>query len=153
MKFLLGFIVGVAASFAAYQLDTKPEIPPAEAASQESSEAKTDFTFYENLFDTSVTVLDGVYDQALSNEEAGEGGAGPAIYFVQLGSFSRKESADVFRAEVILEGYMTSDIAVESSGGYHRVVLGPFAHREEASLAMGWAEERLFSSLLVERTM
>ena len=91
MKFLLGFIVGVAASFAAYQLDTKREIPPAEEAPQEASEAKTDFTFYDNLFDTSVTVLDGVYDQALSNEEAGEGGAGPAIYFVQLGSFSRKE--------------------------------------------------------------
>ena len=77
MKFLLGFIVGVAASFAAYQLDTKREIPTAEEASQEASEAKTDFTFYENLFDTSVTVLDGVYDQALSNEESVEGGAGP----------------------------------------------------------------------------
>ena len=153
MKFLLGFIVGVVASFAAYQLDTKPEIPTAEEASQEASEAKTDFTFYENLFDTSVTVLDGVYEQAVSNKEAGEGRAGPPIYFVQLGSFSKKESPDVFRAEVIMEGYMTSDIAVESSDGYHRVVLGPFAHKEEASLAMGWAEERLFSSLLVERTM
>ena len=104
MKFLLGFIVGVAASFAAYQLDTKREIPSAEEASQEASEAKTDFTFYENLFDTSVTVLDGVYDQAVSNKEAGEGRAGPPIYFVQLGSFSKKESADVLGRRSLWKG-------------------------------------------------
>ena len=151
MRFLAGLIVGSMVTIILLTISGVAMI--AEPQTEKLGEEVTDYTFYENLYDTSVTVLDGVYDQALSNEEAGEGTVGPAIYFVQLGSFSRKESADVFRAEVILEGYMTSDIAVESSGGYHRVVLGPFAHREEASLAMGWAEERLLSSLLVERTM
>jgi len=151
MRFLAGLIVGSLITIILLTINRVAMI--AEPQTEKLEEEVADYTFYENLYDTSVTVLDGVYDQALSNEEAGEGTAGPAIYFVQLGSFSRKESADVFRAEVILEGYMTSDIAVESSGGYHRVVLGPFAHREEASLAMGWAEERLFSSMLIERAM
>ena len=151
MRFLAGLLVGSIVTILLLTINRVAMI--AEPQTEKLGEEVTDYTFYENLYDTSVTVLDGVYDQAVRNREAGEGRVGPAIYFVQLGSFSRKESADVFRAEVILEGYMTSDIAVESSGGYHRVVLGPFAHREEASLAMGWAEERLFSSMLIERAM
>ena len=151
MRFLAGLIVGSLVTIILLTINRVAMI--AEPQTEKLGQEVTDYTFYENLFDTSVTVLDGVYDQEVNHPEAGKIGAGPSIYFVQLGSFSRKESADVFRAEVILEGYMTSDIAVESSDGYHRVVLGPFAHKEEASLAMGWAEERLFSSLLVERTM
>ena len=108
----------------------------------------SDFTFYDNLYNTSVTVMEGVYDQAIE----GQGPASAAnVFFVQLGSFSKKESADSFRAEVILEGYMTSDVRVQSIDGYHRVVLGPFAYKEEAELAMNWANKRLFSSLLIVR--
>ena len=106
------------------------------------------FTFYENLYNSSVTVIEGVYERAAGDENQSAAGD---LFFVQLGSFSRKESADGFRAEVILEGYMTSDIIVQSIDGYHRVVLGPFAHQEEAELAMNWANERLFSSLLITR--
>ena len=136
MRFLSGLFVGCIVTI--ILLTGSKVAMVTEPQTEKLGEVVLDYTFYENLFDTSVTVLEGVYDQEVNHPEAGKIGAGPSIYFVQLGSFSRKESADVFRAKVILEGYMTSDIAVESADSYHRVALGPFAHRGgESCYGMG----------------
>jgi len=143
MRFLTGLIIGVIVTASIYESDTSSSV--IESVPEDLKEKALDYSFYENLYSTSVTVLEDAYkNDSLEPEEAG-----PKNYFVQLGSFSHKESADGFRAEVILEGYMTSDISVQSVNGYHRVVIGPFAHREEAELAMSWATERKFSGLLI----
>jgi len=143
MRFLTGLIIGVIVTASIYESDRSSSV--IESVPEDLKEKALDYSFYENLYSTSVTVLEDAYkNDSLEPEEAG-----PTNYFVQLGSFSHKESADGFRAEVILEGYMTSDISVQSVNGYHRVVIGPFAHREEAELAMSWATERRFSGLLV----
>ena len=143
MRFLTGLIIGVIVTASIYESDRSSSF--IESVPEDLKEKALDYSFYENLYSTSVTVLEDAYkNDSLEPEEAG-----PTNYFVQLGSFSHKESADGFRAEVILEGYMTSDISVQSVNGYHRVVIGPFAHREEAELAMSWATERRFSGLLV----
>jgi len=143
MRFLTGLIIGVIVTASIYESDRSSSV--IESVPEDLKEKALDYSFYENLYSTSVTVLEDAYkNDSLEPEEAG-----PTNYFVQLGSFSHKESADGFRAEVILEGYMTSDISVQSVNGYHRVVIGPFAHREEAELAMSWATERKFSGLLI----
>jgi len=146
IRFVIGFLLGVLTTSIVFQQEDLDQV--VDSVPLMIDEAGPDFTFYDNLYNTSVTVMEGVYDQAIE----GQGPASAAnVFFVQLGSFSKKESADSFRAEVILEGYMTSDVRVQSIDGYHRVVLGPFAYKEEAELAMNWANKRLFSSLLIVR--
>ena len=143
MRFLFGLIIGALATAAVYESDRSSSV--IESVPEDLKEKALDYSFCENLYSTSVTVLEDAYkNDSLEPEEAG-----PTNYFVQLGSFSHKESADGFRAEVILEGYMTTDISVQSANGYHRVVIGPFGYKEEAELAMNWAAERKFSSLLL----
>jgi hypothetical protein len=144
MRFIFGLIIGALATVAIYESDRNSLV--IESVPEDLKDKALGYSFYENLYNTSVTVLEDAY----KNESLGPDEAGPTNYFVQLGSFSAKESADGFRAEVILEGYMTSDISVQSVNGYHRVVIGPFAHKEEAELAMNWATERKFSSLLLD---
>jgi len=85
MRFLAGLIVGSLVTIILLTINRVAMI--AEPQTEKLEEEVTDYTFYENLYDTSVAVLDGVYDQAVRNREAGEGRVGPAIYFVQLGSF------------------------------------------------------------------
>ena len=143
MRFLFGLILGALATVAVYESDRSSSV--IESVPEDFEEKVLDYSYYENLFNASVAVSEDVY----KNESLGPDEPGPANYLVQLGSFSAKESADGFRAEVILEGYITSDISVQSVNGYHRVVIGPFAHKEEAQLAMNWATERKFSSLLL----
>jgi len=146
IRFVVGFLLGVLITSIVLQQKDLDQV--VDSVPSMIDEAGPDFTFYDNLYDTSVTVMEDVYDQALAGQSAVKA---PELFFVQLGSFSKKESADGFRAEVILEGYMTSDVRVQSIDGYHRVVLGPFSYKEEAELAMNWANKRLFSSLLIVR--
>jgi hypothetical protein len=142
MKYIIGLIAGVV--LASFMYEGEKDMI-AESLTPKSGEEKIGYSFYENLYNTSVTVIENVYD---SDVELISGDS-VSNFNVQLGSFSKLESAEAFRAEVILEGYMPSDISVQSFSDYHRVVIGPFAHRVEANLAMDWAESRQFSSLLI----
>jgi len=145
MRFLFGLVIGMAFTIAIYESVEFPSL--AESVPADLRENAIDYSFYQDLYDISVTVLENFSE----DEKASTSDRGPTNYFVQLGSFSKKESAEGFRAEVILEGYMTSDILVESIGDYHRVVIGPFAHKDEAELTMIWASERKLSSLLLTK--
>ena len=40
---------------------------------------------------------------------------------------------------------------LEVADDYHRVLIGPFDTEDRAQLAMGWANERLLNSFIVER--
>ncbi|MGY8892018.1 MAG: SPOR domain-containing protein [Pseudomonadales bacterium] len=69
-----------------------------------------------------------------------------------MGAFSKENNADSFRAQALLEGYLSADIFVESSVNVHRVMIGPFAQKHEAELAIDWASGKKFSGLLLARS-
>ncbi|RJX33256.1 MAG: septal ring lytic transglycosylase RlpA family protein [Oxalobacter sp.] len=54
-------------------------------------------------------------------------------YYVQLGSFSQAENAESLRRHYALAG--SNNLAVLRSGGYYRLMAGPFASREQAAQA------------------
>ena len=143
IKFVAGLILGVLLTAISYE---SGQYEAANSSVGQTAKGEpNNYSFYENFYNTSVTVLEGAYmDESLSTDSTR-----PTNYFVQLGTFSHEESADRFRAEVILEGYMTSDILVRSTDDHYSVVIGPFAYEQEAWLAMNWAGERNFSSLLL----
>jgi rare lipoprotein A len=59
--------------------------------------------------------------------------AGAGGLFLQLGAFSSVDNAESFRAHVTRElSWLHEPVQVASSGGLHRVRLGPYKTREEA---------------------
>jgi hypothetical protein len=50
-----------------------------------------------------------------------------------------------------LKHYLSADIFVESTADVHRVMIGSFAQKHEAELAIDWASGKKFSGLLLSR--
>ena len=144
MKYLIGFIIGIILTTLAYEQETATEVARKVVVDKVSDGVKEiDYTFYENLYKSSVTVFKDAYDSPMSEA--------PEVYYVQIGAFSKLDNADSFRAEAILEGYLIADIFVETVGDIHRVMIGPFAEKYEAELAIDWASGKNFSGLLLAK--
>jgi|GEM_PF-589985 len=105
---------------------------------------EVDYTFYDNFFKSTVTLIEGAYDMPLKDPNRS--------YYVQIGSFSDLERAQSFRGGAILDGYSSRDIQVESSNTHHRVVIGPFAESALAEAAEDWAVEHHYSALRLTRS-
>lgn len=73
-------------------------------------------------------------------------------FFLQAGSFRRKEDADSLRAQIILLG---QSVKVESGTvreeTWHRVLVGPFASREQLGQAQKSLAASGFSNLLLQQ--
>jgi cell division protein FtsN len=73
-------------------------------------------------------------------------------FFLQAGSFRRKEDADNLRAQIILLG---QSVKVESGTvreeTWHRVLVGPFASREQLGQAQKSLAASGFSNLLLQQ--
>ena len=85
-RFVVGFLLGVLITLMVLQQEDLDQV--VDSVPSMIDEAGPDFTFYDNLYDTSVTVMEDVYDQALGGAEPSQS---PELFFVQLGSFSKKE--------------------------------------------------------------
>ena len=114
--------------------------------------AEIDYTFYDNLSQSSISVIKDAYNATLKTSDTGPEASAPKFYYVQIGAFSKENNADSFRAEALLEGYLSADIFVESTADVHRVMIGPFAQKHEAELAIDWASGKKFSGLLLARS-
>lgn len=73
-----------------YEINWEPSI--AEQPTELSKDPAVGFTFYEGLFDTSVQTIEGVYEQVT---KVGPVEPRQIDFMVQLGSFSKKESAQI----------------------------------------------------------
>ena len=73
-------------------------------------------------------------------------------FFLQAGSFRRKDDADSLRAQIILLG---QNVQVESGTvreeTWHRVLVGPFATREQLGQAQKTLSASGFSNLLLQQ--
>ena len=161
MKYLIGFIFGVVITAVAYQselgqsfeIDQEPADIIDTVSDQISGKVEEiDYTFYENLYQSSVTVIKDAYEAPLKTQAASEKADQALLYYVQIGAFSTLENAQGFRAQAILEGYLSGDIFVDSGDGVHRVMMGPFAEQAEAALAVEWASSRNFSGLMIAKS-
>ena len=66
MKYLIGFIVGIVATILVYEQETATEVAREVVVDQVVDEVKEiDYTFYENLYQSSVTVIKDAYDAPL----------------------------------------------------------------------------------------
>ena len=152
MKILLSFILGVSITMLAFMQDVPEDVLLGDLAEKIADQPKEiEYSFYDTLPLSSITVDRGAYrtvstDAALESDEKRSD-----LFYVQLGAFSKQEQAMRFRGKAILEGFMISDIFVESVGEIHGVLVGPFAHRQEAEQAIDWASEKNFSGLLLAR--
>ena len=152
MNILLSFILGVSIIMLAFMQDGPEDVLLGYLAEKIADQPKEiEYTFYETLPLSSITVDRGAYrtvstDAALESDEKRSD-----LFYVQLGAFSKQEQAIRFRGRAILEGFMIADIFVESVGDIHAVLVGPFAHKHEAQQAIDWASEKYFSGLLLAR--
>jgi len=152
MKYLISFVIGVLVTVSFYEQDLAPEVSREAVESKLASQIQEiDYTFYDNLPQSSITVVKDVYDAVLSAPVEGLDDGVASLYYVQIGAFSKLENADSFRAQAILEGYLSADIFVETTGDIHRVMIGPFAEKHEAELAIDWASGKQFSGLLLAK--
>ncbi|PAU53028.1 SPOR domain-containing protein [Pseudomonas indica] len=73
-------------------------------------------------------------------------------FFLQAGSFRRKDDAEAVRAQIILLG---QNVKVESGTvrdeTWHRVMVGPFANREQLNSAQKELSANGFSNLLLQQ--
>jgi len=153
MKYLIGFVLGVLLTILAYEPDTVTQMPTEQLVDKVTAQvAEIDYTFYDNLSQSSISVIKDAYNAALKKPDFGSEPDAPKFYYVQIGAFSKQNNADSFRAEALLEGYSRADIFVESSADVHRVMIGPFAQKHEAELAIDWASGKNFSGLLLGRS-
>ena len=152
MKYLISFVIGVLVTVSFYEQDLAPEVSREAVESKLTSQIQEiDYTFYDNLPQSSITVVKDVYDAVLSAPLQGVDDEVASLYYVQIGAFSKLENADSFRAQAILEGYLSADIFVETTRDIHRVMIGPFAEKHEAELAIDWASGKQFSGLLLAK--
>jgi hypothetical protein len=152
MKYLISFVIGVLVTVSFYEQDLAPEVSREAVESKLASQIQEiDYTFYDNLPQSSITVVRDVYDAVLSAPVQGVDDGIAPLYYVQIGAFSKLENADSFRAQAILEGYLSADIFVETTEDIHRVMIGPFAEKHEAELAIDWASGKQFSGLLLAK--
>jgi rare lipoprotein A len=77
----------------------------------------------------------------------------PAGFWLQLGAFSSREAADNFRDRMMRElAWNLEPVQVQSRDGLHRVRLGPYRNREEASAIADKARQSLgFAPALIGR--
>ena len=152
MKIIIGFILGVCLTILAYEQDTATEMALEVVPEQVVRELdEIDYTFYDDLPKSSITVIKDAYQAVLSETDIAPVDGDKDLYYVQIGAFSNQVNADSFRAQAILEGYLSADIFVESSADVHRVMIGPFAQKHEAELAIDWASAKKFSGLLLAK--
>ena len=152
MKIIIGFILGVCSTILAYEQDTATEMALEVVPEQFVSRLdEIDYTFYDNLPKSSITVIKDAYQAVLSETDLAPVDVDKDLYYVQIGAFSKQVNADSFRAQAILEGYLSADIFVQSSADVHRVMIGPFAKKHEAELAIDWASAKKFSGLLLAK--
>jgi cell division protein FtsN len=153
MKYLIGFVLGVLMTVLAYEPDTATQMPAEQLVHSVTEHvAEIDYTFYDNLSESSISVIKDAYKATLKKPDTGSEADAPKFYYVQIGAFSKQNNADSFRAEALLEGYLSADIFVESTPDVHRVMIGPFAQKHEAELAIDWASGKQFSGLLLARS-
>ena len=153
MKYLIGFVLGVLMTVLAYEPDTATQMPAEQLVHSVTEHvAEIDYTFYDNLSQSSISVIKDAYNATLKKPDTGSEADAPKFYYVQIGAFSKQNNADSFRAEALLEGYLSADIFVESTPDVHRVMIGPFAQKHEAELAIDWASGKKFSGLLLARS-
>jgi cell division protein FtsN len=73
-------------------------------------------------------------------------------FFLQAGSFRRKDDAESLRAQIILLG---QDVRVESGRvreeTWYRVLVGPFANREQLAVSQKALSANGFSNLLLQQ--
>ena len=120
MKYLISFVIGVLVTVSFYEQDLAPEVSREAVESKLASQIQEiDYTFYDNLPQSSITVVKDVYDAVSRAPVQGVDDASASLYYVQIGAFSKIENADSFRAQAILEGYLSADIFVEKIGRAH----------------------------------
>jgi cell division protein FtsN len=73
-------------------------------------------------------------------------------FFLQAGSFRKRDDADTLRAQIILLG---QNVRVETGKvreeTWHRVLVGPFASREQLAAAQKTLAGNGFSNLLLQQ--
>ncbi|WP_297795643.1 septal ring lytic transglycosylase RlpA family protein [uncultured Marinobacter sp.] len=77
--------------------------------------------------------------------------SGPTALFVQLGSFSSRNPAEVLlaRARGVIENPMRVRAVDTASGRFHRVQVGPFSNPDEARKAQARLENRGFGQTIL----
>ena len=76
-----------------------------------------------------------------------------AHYYVQVGAFRKLEDGEQLKANLLLKGFLSQHIFVESdkAKNLHRVLIGPYAEKGKAIMSLSWAHEQEFDGLVVQR--
>ena len=144
MKYLVCFALGVVVTILFYELDVAPV--PAKVYEPKKVE-EIDYSFYDNLPKSSITVIEDAYSKAVEDTAIGDA----SLYIVQIGAFSEPDNAEVFKDQAVSEGYLISDIFVQADDGIFKVLIGPFAKKQEAELAVSWAMSKRFSGVITTK--
>ena len=156
MRLITGLILGIVITISVYEFNTDqidlktiPDLPKTpdlvDLAALEAVKDELEYQFYDALEFSTVLLDTKPYQDVALKAKTYE-------YFVQLGSFSDKNNADAFRAELLLEGYLKPDLFIEREDKKpYRVMIGPFAEEGLAYDTEQWAAAHKLNALLVKR--
>ena len=156
MRLIIGLILGIVITISVYEFNTDqidlkaiPDLPKTpdlvDLAALEAVKDELEYQFYDALEFSTVLLDTKPYQDVALKAKTYE-------YFVQLGSFSDKNNADAFRAELLLEGYLKPDLFIEREGKEpYRVMIGPLVDLAQATSIGKWASEHKLSFVLVQR--
>ena len=143
MRLIIGLILGSVITISVYEFNTDqidlktiPDLPKApdlvDLAALEAVKDELEYQFYDALEFSTVLLDKKPYQDVALKAKIFE-------YFVQLGSFSDKNNADAFRAELLLEGYLEPELFIEKEGKEpYRVMIGPFDNKFLAGDIQNW---------------
>ena len=80
MKYLIGFVLGVLLTVLAYEPDTATQMPAEQLVDKVTEQvAEIDYTFYDNLSQSSISVIKDAYNATLKTSDTGPEAGRPQI--------------------------------------------------------------------------
>ena len=80
MKYLIGFVLGVLLTVLAYEPDTATQMPAEQLVDKVTEQvAEIDYTFYDNLSQSSISVIKDAYNATLKKSDTGTEADRPQI--------------------------------------------------------------------------
>ena len=159
IRVIIGFTIGILTAILYYEssslllntqrvIDTKisEQVPNIRESLAALSEAGISIDFQDivpSIRSFSEDLLDDKTTKSSSNSH----------YYVQVGAFSKQTDGEQLKANLLLKGFLSQHIFVESDDAknLYRVLIGPYTEKGKAIMSLSWAHKQEFEGLVVQR--
>ena len=159
IRLIIGFTLGILATTLYYEssnlllntkraIDTKisEQVPNIRESLAALSEAGISIDF-QDIVPTIRSLGENLLDNKTSKPSSNP------HYYVQVGAFSKQKDGEQLKANLLLKGFLSQHIFVESdkTESLYRVLIGPYTEKGKAIMSLSWAHQQQFEGLVVQR--